>query len=187
MLPLAGGLLGVLLSVAVEQADRSVHPPAYWTYSPSTASTVLSAIVGAMAALTGFVVTVTVLAVQMATGTFSARYMRLWYRDRMLKMLLALLLDHLSDVLRLIGTTDLSRSRWHAGSTGRAGLLIPARSWEDAASHGQDPTASSIMPLRSGPSWRRREPASISSARIRCSGAGSRRGTAAPPRRSGPR
>ena len=96
-------------------------------------------------------------------------------------------LDHLSNVMRLIGTTDLSRSRWHAGSTGRAGLLIPARSWEDAASHGQDPTASSIMPLRSGPSWRRREPASISSARIRCSGAGSRRGTAAPPRRSGPR
>ena len=25
-------------------------------------------------------------------------------------------LDHLSDVLRLIGTTDLSRSRWHANS-----------------------------------------------------------------------
>jgi hypothetical protein len=49
------------------------------------------AIVGAMAALTGFVVTVTVLVVQMATGTLSARYMRLWYRDRLLKLLLALL------------------------------------------------------------------------------------------------
>ena len=30
--------------------------------------------------MTGFVVTVAVLAIQMATGTFSARYMRVWYR-----------------------------------------------------------------------------------------------------------
>jgi uncharacterized membrane protein len=44
-----------------------------------------------MAALTGFVITVTVLVVQMATGTFSARYLRLWYRDRMLKATLAVL------------------------------------------------------------------------------------------------
>jgi Predicted membrane protein (DUF2254) len=46
---------------------------------------VLSAIASAVAALTGFVVTVTVLVVRMATGTFSARYIRLWYRDRVLK------------------------------------------------------------------------------------------------------
>jgi uncharacterized membrane protein len=77
MLPLVGGLLGVLLGSGLIWADRSVRLPPYWTYSPSTASTVLSAIVGAMAALTGFVVTVTVLVVQMATSTFSARYMRL--------------------------------------------------------------------------------------------------------------
>jgi uncharacterized membrane protein len=96
VLPLVGGLLGVLLSAAVEQADRSVQPPPYWTYSSPTASTVLSAIVGAMVALTGFVVTVTVLVVQMATGTLSARYMRLWYRDRVLKALLALLVGTLT-------------------------------------------------------------------------------------------
>jgi uncharacterized membrane protein len=96
LLPLLGGLLGVLLGALAELADRSLHLPSYWTYSPSTASTVLSAIVGAMAALTGFVVTVTVLVVQMATGTFSARYMRLLYRDRVLKMLLALLVGTLA-------------------------------------------------------------------------------------------
>ena len=71
LLPLAGVLLGVLLGSAAVWADRSVQLPAYWTYSPSTASSVLSAIVGAMAALTGFVVTVTVLVVRMATSTFS--------------------------------------------------------------------------------------------------------------------
>ena len=47
--------------------------------------------VGATAALTGFVVTVSILIVQMATGTFSARYMRIWQRDRMLHVLLAML------------------------------------------------------------------------------------------------
>jgi uncharacterized membrane protein len=102
LLPLVGGVLGVLAGSGVILADRSVHVPAYWTYSPSTASTVLSAIVGSMAALTGFVVTVTVLAVQMATGTFSARYLRLWYRDRVLKLLLALLVGTLAFSLALL-------------------------------------------------------------------------------------
>jgi uncharacterized membrane protein len=53
---------------------------------------VLSAIVGSLAALTGFVVTVTVLVAQMTIGTFSARYMRIWYRDPMLKVMLAVLI-----------------------------------------------------------------------------------------------
>jgi len=103
LLPLAGGLLGVLLGYA---ADWPVQLPPLWTYTSSTASTVLSAIVGAMAALTGFVVTVTVLVVQMATGMLSARYMRLWYRDRILKVLLALLVGTLTfsfALLRRVG------------------------------------------------------------------------------------
>ena len=107
VLPLAGGLLGVLFGSGLILADKSVHLPPYLAYSSSTATTMLSAVVGAMAALTGFVVTVTVLVVQMAAGTFSARYMRLWYRDRMLKMLLALLVGTLAysfTLLRRVGT-----------------------------------------------------------------------------------
>lgn len=96
MLPLIGGLLGVLLGTVDVQIERSVDVPPYWQYSASTASSVLTTIVGATAALTGFVVTVTVLVVQMATGTFSARYMRLWYRDPMLKAVLATLLGTLT-------------------------------------------------------------------------------------------
>ncbi len=106
VLPLLGGLLGVALGVVDVQIDKSIHLPADWTYSSSTASTVLSAIVGAMAALTGFVVTVTVLVVQMATGTFSARYMRLWYRDRMLKATLALLIGTLAFSFSLLRRID---------------------------------------------------------------------------------
>ena len=89
--PLLGVLLGLLGALIVVKIDQGVDLPAQWRYSPSTASTVLSAIIGAMAALTGFVVTVTVLVVQMVIGSFSARYMRLWYRDPMLKGTLALL------------------------------------------------------------------------------------------------
>jgi len=96
VLPLVGGILGVLLGTLDIQLEQNIHLPPYWQYSESTASTVLATIVGATAALTGFVVTVTVLVVQMATGTFSARYMRLWYRDRMLKAELAILVGTLT-------------------------------------------------------------------------------------------
>ena len=96
VLPLAGGVLGVLAGSGVVLLDKSLSLPDALTYSSSTASTLLTTIVGASAALTGFVVTVTVLVVQMATGTFSARYMRIWYRDRMLKAVLALLVGTLA-------------------------------------------------------------------------------------------
>jgi uncharacterized membrane protein len=96
VVPLLGCLIGVVLGPLTVLVDESAHLPAGFTYSSSTASTVLASIVGAVAALTGFVVTVTVLVVQMATGTFSARYMRVWYRDGVLKALLAVLIGTLS-------------------------------------------------------------------------------------------
>ena len=96
VLPLAGGVVGVLAGSGILLLDKSLSLPDGLTYSASTASTLLTTIVGATAALTGFVVTVTVLVVQMATGTFSARYMRIWYRDRLLKAVLALLVGTLA-------------------------------------------------------------------------------------------
>jgi uncharacterized membrane protein len=90
--PLLGGIAGWILGATPFLLAADVDLPASWEYSPSTASSVLTTIVAAAAALTGFVVTVSVLVVQMASSTFSARYMRLWYRDRMLKALLAVLI-----------------------------------------------------------------------------------------------
>jgi uncharacterized membrane protein len=89
--PLVAGILGALLGDLGRQLDRIVELPSYWTYSPETAISVLSAIVGSMIALTGFALTVSVLGVEMATGTFSARYMRILYRDPSLKWLLTVL------------------------------------------------------------------------------------------------
>ena len=102
VVPAVGAVIGLLAALVVVDIDKHVHVSQQWQYSPSTASTVLAAIAGAVAALTGFVVTVTVLVVQMATGTFSARYMRLWYRDPVLKGVLALLIGTMAFAFSLL-------------------------------------------------------------------------------------
>jgi uncharacterized membrane protein len=86
--PLVAGLLGLLLAELAYQLDMRADLSVL-QYSPETATAVVSASIAAVVSLTGFVVTVTVLGVQQATGIFSPRYMRLWYRDRRLKLALA--------------------------------------------------------------------------------------------------
>jgi len=77
LLPLLCGLFGTVLGSAGLLIAKEVVLPPYWQYTPSAANTVLTAIVSASAALLGFVVTVSVLGVQMTTGTFSARHTQL--------------------------------------------------------------------------------------------------------------
>jgi uncharacterized membrane protein len=102
LIPLLGAVIGAVLGTSFLQAHQSFGMPSFWEYSPSTATTVLASIVGATAALTGFVITVTVLVVQTAISTFSARYMRLWYRDLLLKLTLAVLVGTLTFALGLL-------------------------------------------------------------------------------------
>ena len=107
-IPLAGALLGAVFGALGIVLDEHASVPSYWQYSPGTASTLLSAIVGASAALIGFVVTVTVLVVQIATDSLSSRYMRIWFRDWMLKAVLAILLCTLTlslQEMRRVGDT----------------------------------------------------------------------------------
>ena len=78
------------------------------------ATSLLAAIVGSTAALTGFVVTVSVLVVQMATITFSARYMRLWYRDWVLHVLLAMLVGTFMFSFTLLAGVEETPSRTSA-------------------------------------------------------------------------
>ena len=77
MLPLLGVVVGGLVGAGDSRLESAVDLPQSWQYSASTAATLLAAIAGAMVALTGFVVTLGVLIVQLATGTLSARFMRL--------------------------------------------------------------------------------------------------------------
>lgn len=102
VLPLLGCIVGVLLAQAAVALDSVTDLPPGWQYSPSTASSVLTAIVGAMIALLGFVVTISVLVVQQATGSLSPRYMRLWYRDRLQRVVLALFAGTLTYAFALL-------------------------------------------------------------------------------------
>jgi uncharacterized membrane protein len=106
--PLVGLFLGLALSYGMVGLEDVSRVPHGWTYSPGTALTVLTTIVAATVGLVGFVVTVTVLCVQMAANTFSARYMRIWYRDPLLKATLAVLIGAVSfsfSLLRRINTS----------------------------------------------------------------------------------
>ncbi len=95
-MPVLGGAAGSLCGIAAAETGAHYTLPETWTYSAGTAQTVLASVVGASVGLTGFVVTVGVLIVQMATGTFSARYMRIFYRDGLLKAVLAVLVGTLT-------------------------------------------------------------------------------------------
>lgn len=88
VLPLLCTLLGVLLGIGSARLDEAVTVPVGLQYTPATATTVLSAIVGAMVGLLGLVVTIGILVVQQATTALSPRFMRLWYRQRLQKVVL---------------------------------------------------------------------------------------------------
>jgi uncharacterized membrane protein len=68
-----------------------VNLSVFWQFSAGTASSVLTTFAGAAVSLIGFVVTVSVLVVQVATTNLTPRSMRIWYRDPMLKAVLAVL------------------------------------------------------------------------------------------------
>jgi uncharacterized membrane protein len=86
--------------------DRTVQVPEAWRYSAATATSVLSVLVGAMVGLLGFVVTIGVLVVQMATGTLSPRFMRLWYADLLQKLVLATFAGTLTFSFSLLREVD---------------------------------------------------------------------------------
>jgi uncharacterized membrane protein len=92
VIPLLGGALGWVLGIVSSDVSAVSDHPARWEYSASTAEAVLAAVVAASVGLVGFVVTVSVLIVQMSTNTFSARYMRIFYRDGTFKAVLAVLI-----------------------------------------------------------------------------------------------
>src|SRR3954453_4314344 len=105
-IPLISAGLGPPLALLCVRLESGLTPPEQLQYSAQTASTVLTAIVGAMVALTGFVVTLGVLIVQMATGMLSPRFMRLWYRDALQKAVLGVFLGTLTFAFTLLGEVE---------------------------------------------------------------------------------
>ena len=127
LMPLIAGVVGLVLDELIYWLDTR-SDLAVLQYSPETATAVVSATIAAAVSLTGFVVTVTVLGVQQATGIFSPRYMRLWYRDGRLKLVLSELVGTLMFSIAVIrriqpdSVPDISVSLTGLGLT--VGLLL---------------------------------------------------------------
>jgi uncharacterized membrane protein len=128
-LPLCGCVIGVLLAQLLLWIDSTVHIKALMHYSSSTATGVLTAIIGAMVALLGFVVTIGVLVIQQATATLSPRFMRLWYRDRLQKVVLATFAGTFTYSFALPRRYEFRPRPWryHCGNCGRRELDPAAR------------------------------------------------------------
>jgi uncharacterized membrane protein len=124
LLPFLGAVLGPLLAQLTIWLDQTVQVPEDWQYSAATATSVLSVLVGAMVGLLGFVVTIGVLVVQMATGTLSPRFMRLWYRDFLQKLVLATFVGTLTFSFSLLRRVE-ENSVPNLGVTA-AGLAVTA-------------------------------------------------------------
>ena len=107
--PLIGGLIGVALAEVTGWLEPLVSVPAGWSYSASTAQGILIAIVGAMVSLLGFVVAIGTLVVQLATGTLSPRFMRLWFRDRLQKFVLATFVGSIALAFSLLRQVNAGR------------------------------------------------------------------------------
>jgi len=107
IVPALFAVLGVALAqIDLAFLDGHVSPPRHWALSSETASVVLSAVISAMAGLTGLVVAVAILIIQMATGTLSPRYMRIWFRDSWQKAALAGFLGTLAFAYTLLHNTS---------------------------------------------------------------------------------
>jgi uncharacterized membrane protein len=105
-IPCMGALIGVGVAQLSIWLDSAAPLPEPLQYSAGTTSSVLAAIVGAMISLIGFVVTISVLVIQMATGNLSPRVMRLFYRSGLQKLVLALFMGTLSLSFSLLRRLD---------------------------------------------------------------------------------
>jgi uncharacterized membrane protein len=106
IVPLLGGLAGIGIAQGSIEVEEILPVPEALAYSQATASTILSAVSGAMVGLLGFVVTIGVLVVQMATGSLSPRFMRIWYRDRLQKVVLAGFVATFTFSFTLLGSVE---------------------------------------------------------------------------------
>ena len=152
VIPLAGAVLGAALSLASVAIEDAVGFPEALDYSSGTALSILTTMVGATVGLAGFVVTVSVLVVQMAASTFSPRYMRLWYRDGTLKAVLAALLCTLTlsfTLLRHIGDSVPNLGIMLAGFSLGTGLVL-FLVFLDRVMHRLRPVAVAALVARAG-------------------------------------
>jgi uncharacterized membrane protein len=153
VMPVLGGVAGVLLSWVSADIDESVTVPARWQYTQNTATTLLTTIAGAMVGLLGLVVTIGVLVVQQATSSLSPRFMRLWYSQRLQKAVLATFAGTFTFAFGNPPTGKRllrSRRRRHLVRIACAGSLVMLLLYLDRFTHHLRPVAVASLVARRG-------------------------------------
>lgn len=90
LVPVAGVLVLIVAQRLVSQLNDHWDPPTSLTFTPSTASAMLSVIVSASISLIGFMLTILVLVVQISGSSYSPRTLLFVFRNQQLKLSLAL-------------------------------------------------------------------------------------------------
>ena len=90
LVPVVGVLICVVAQRLVSALNNHWDPPSNLTFTPSTAGLMFSAIIAASMSLTGFMLTILVLLVQMASSSYSPRTLLFVFRNSQLKLALAL-------------------------------------------------------------------------------------------------
>lgn len=89
LVPVAGVLILIVMQRLVSRLDDRWDPPDSLTFTPSTASAMLSAIISASISLIGFMLTILVLVVQISGSSYSPRTLLFVFRNQQLKLSLA--------------------------------------------------------------------------------------------------
>ncbi len=90
LVPVAAVVMLIAAQRVVSRLDQHWHSPTSLTFTPSTASTMLSAILTASISLIGFMLTMLVLVVQISGSSYSPRTLLFVFRNQQLKLSIGL-------------------------------------------------------------------------------------------------
>ncbi len=107
-------ILSVIIAVvlgAVDQAHRAHPLPWTFAFTPGTASTLLGIVAGAVITTAGVVFSLLVVSLQLASGQFSPRVLRGFWRDRFGQVLVGLLLSTFAFCVLVLARLDPNAKR----------------------------------------------------------------------------
>lgn len=107
-------VVSVAVAIALAQVDHAyqgLELPWAFTFAPDTASTLLATIAGAMITTAGVVFSLLVVSLQLASGQFSPRVLRGFWRDRFGQVLVGLLLSTFAFCVLALARLDPNAER----------------------------------------------------------------------------
>jgi uncharacterized membrane protein len=105
--------VSIVLGIALAEVDGRVDHQLPWplTFSPDVAITMLATIAGATITTAGVVFSLLVVSLQLASGQFSPRVLRSYWRDRFGKILVGLLLSTFAFCILALARVDPAAAR----------------------------------------------------------------------------